>query len=387
MQSILSPSLKNTNFIEILSEVEALLKLFYHTKNIIGLIFLLIPSIGFLFYSSSVSSPFLLMASITLGIPSGRILYSRLSFSFWLCFMTIVCSYSIFIQAYFPATTAAYAACALLGFCSGGLLFILPPNITAGWFYTNKFQTLGIIFSAAILSAFPFVAFLRENPALVIVVSSLFMIFASVFLLDKPVFINSGNFLDGTGHIKRSRFKLSLFFLLITFSLGFACRIGYMAWPGMGQLGFQLSDQKLFIYLGMTAGPAVSALVSGKKGVYSSSVLLIFLSELAIVSAGFYSSGGFMSALGNFAFGASLSSLLVICPLMIYYMLGPASYNNNLGRICPFLPLGLMSLFPFSTVENSQLISSPAIFSILLILVISFFIIFSAWKHRFVLLK
>ena len=92
-------------------------------------------------------------------------------------------------------------------------------------------------------------------------------------------------------------------------------------------------------------------------------------------------------ALGNFAFGASLSSLLVICPLMIYYMLGPASYNNNLGRICPFLPLGLMSLFPFSTVENSQLISSPAIFSILLILVISFFIIFSAWKHRFVLLK
>lgn len=120
-----------------------MLKLFYHTKNIIGLIFLLIPSIGFLFYSSSVSSPFLLMASITLGIPSGRILYSRLSFSFWLCFMTIVCSYSIFIQAYFPATTAAYAACALLGFCSGGLLFILPPNITAGWFYTNKFQTLG----------------------------------------------------------------------------------------------------------------------------------------------------------------------------------------------------------------------------------------------------
>ena len=92
------------------------------------------------------------------------------------------------------------------------------------------------------------------------------MIFASVFLLDKPVFINSGNFLDGTGHIKRSRFKLSLFFLLITFSLGFACRIGYMAWPGMGQLGFQLSDQKLFIYLGMAAGPAVSALVSGKKG-------------------------------------------------------------------------------------------------------------------------
>ena len=180
-----------------------MLKLFYHTKNIIGLIFLLIPSIGFLFYSSSVSSPFLLMASITLGIPSGRILYSRLSFSFWLCFMTIVCSYSIFIQAYFPATTAAYAACALLGFCSGGLLFILPPNITAGWFYTNKFQTLGIIFSAAILSAFPFVAFLRENPALVIVVSSLFMIFASVFLLDKPVFINSGNFLDGTGHIKK----------------------------------------------------------------------------------------------------------------------------------------------------------------------------------------
>ena len=239
----------------------------------------------------------------------------------------------------------------------------------------------------AILSAFPFVAFLRENPALDIVVSSLFMIFASVFLWDKPVFINSGNFLDGTGHIKRSRFKLSLFFLLITFSLGFACRIGYMAWPGMGQLGFQLSDQKLFIYLGMAAGPAVSALVSGKKGVYSSSVLLIFLSELAIVSAGFYSSGGFMSALGNFAFGASLSSLLVICPLMIYYMLGPASYNNNLGRICPFLPLGLMSLFPFSTVENSQLISSPAIFSILLILVISFFIIFSAWKHRFVLLK
>lgn len=156
---------------------------------------------------------------------------------------------------------------------------------------------------------------------------------------------------------------------------------------GNGAIGVSVKRSKI-IHIPWNGGRSRCQRFSfRKKGVYSSSVLLIFLSELAIVSAGFYSSGGFMSALGNFAFGASLSSLLVICPLMIYYMLGPASYNNNLGRICPFLPLGLMSLFPFSTVENSQLISSPAIFSILLILVISFFIIFSAWKHRFVLLK
>lgn len=364
-----------------------MLKSFYRTKNIIGLVLMLVPAMGFLFYANSVSDSLLITAAVAAGIPAGKAMYGSLSFRFWLCFVTVVSVYSVFIMAAFPNTAAAYIGAALLGLSVGSLVFILPPNITAGWFHNGKFKALGVAFSISILAAYPVVAMLNSAPLLALAAAGLMMVFASVCLLDKPSFINRGNFLDGTGHARRTRRKLSLFFLLITLSLSFACRIGYMALLEPDSFSFNAGRQSILIYLGMAAGPSAAAFLSDKKGAYSSSVFLIFLSELAIVCAGFYSGGGFMAALGRFAFGASLSSLLVVCPMMIYYMMGPASYNSNLGRVSFFLPLGLMLLFPLKTVEESELLSTPAIFLILLALVVSFFIIFSAWKHRFVLLK
>ncbi len=127
------------------------------------------------------------MLSVTLGIPAGRALYSRLLFQL----LAVLHDYRLFVFDLFVLFSGNNRC--VCGLRSAGILLGRPAFHLASQhngrlsFVPNKFQTLGIIFSASILSAFPFVAFLRESPALVVIVSSLFMIFASVFLLDKPV--------------------------------------------------------------------------------------------------------------------------------------------------------------------------------------------------------
>lgn len=326
---------------------------------------------------------FLLIASVVIGIYLGRLFYDWLSFRFWLCFVSFAACYSVFNIINFQDTPAAYIGLILLGICEGSLIFILPANVIIGWFHINKTAVMGTVLSLSILGSFPFLKWLSASGNIALGTALLLMFGASIFVVEKPVLINFGNCFKESKHIKKNRLKLSLFFMFSAFAAGVVWR---MEQSNLNAAVWGL-EKELWMFAGLIIGPAAVALFTNKKGVYSSSVLMIFLSELSVMCAGFYSSDNLMSVLGCLAFGAVVSSTMVVCPLMVYYLMGPSRYNYHIGKVALFMPIGLSLAFPLQNLSDSQVTSYPLMLGTLFVLVLSFFVIFSAWKHRLVLLQ
>lgn len=362
----------------------------YKTKNILGLLLIFVPSAGFIFSHSFLLSNAFFVVSLVIGILCESMLYRIFSLPLWLSFNISFFAFSALTITYFPDNAAAYISYVLLGFCSGGLIFILPPNIIIGWFFYDKARTMGYVTSIGILLSLLSSFLFNTAPALFTIISFISMVFSSLIIIQSPPHITVDVFLDGTRHNKKNRLKLSAFFFLISLSLTFAYIIGYDSVSfifNFSAVSAKSSVNGILTVLSMAAGPVVSSMFINKKGIYAGSVLLIFLSELSVMCAGFYSSRTFMSYIGCIAFGAAASSSMVICPLSVYYMMGCSSYNKNLGVISSFMPLGSAFLLLYNNAGSEDFLSSQSVISVLFILAVSFFTIFSAWKHRLVLLK
>ena len=85
---------------------------------------------------------------------------------------------------------------------------------------------------------------------------------------------------------------------------------------------------------------------------------------------------------------AAAGCLPVVLPILNHYLYGSISFLESFGRLVFFLPAGLLASMPFCylAAEGELLPEDPVIF-LLFLLVLSFFCIFSAWKHRFIILK
>lgn len=362
----------------------------YKMKNISGLLLIFVPSAGFVFSHGFLLENAVFAASLVAGVLCESILYRIFSLPLWLSFNISLFAFAALTITYFPGSAASYISYMLLGFCSGGIIFILPPNIIMGWFFYDKARTMGYVISIGIVLSLFFSYLFNSAPALFIIVSFISMVLSSLIIIKAPPHITVDVFLDGTKHNKKSRIKLSVFFFFIFLSLTFSYIIGYKSVPSafnISVISAQSSINSILTVLSLAAGPLLSSFFANKKGIYAGSVLLIFLSELSVMCAGFHSSGTFMYYIGCIAFGAAVSSSLVICPLCIYYMMGCSSYNKNLGIISSSMLLGAALLLPFGSAGNMEFLSSQSVISVLFILAVSFFTIFSAWKHRLVLLK
>ena len=167
-------------------------------------------------------------------------------------------------------------------------------------------------------------------------------------------------------------------------------------------------------YLFLAAAPVLTALFMERKGVFSGCVLLIFLCESAVLclgSAGSAADGlvgsaaGIMGGVSGGTAAADVGSrvlplagrcllataagcLPVVLPILNHYLYGSISFLESFGRLVFFLPAGLLASMPFCYLasEGELLPEDPVIF-LLFLLVMSFFCIFSAWKHRFIILK
>lgn len=367
-----------------------MLKFFYGSKNIIGLFFILVPVFGFMFSANSEETfPVLLLSSV-IGIPIARSFYNCLSFRFWLCFAGLMANYAMFLSVYWKNTPIEYIGSVLLGASAGGLLFVLAPNIIVGWFRINKTLMFGFVLSLSVFFGFGFAFLLAFRPFAAILCSVILMTASSVVFLEKPVLINFEEDMSQSSHARKSRVKSCLFFLFIAVSVAVVCRIGYMdvlySIGSVSAFSYEESGP-LLIHGGMVLGPALVSLFTDKKGIYSGCILLLFLSEISVMSVGFYKTDTFMAYVGCFVFGALLTSAPIICSLLTYYLLGPACFNQNLCRIMVFFPLGLASLLLMKNVEYAAFQSYPVILGTLAMLVVGFFTVFSAWKHRLVLLK
>jgi hypothetical protein len=130
---------------------------------------------------------------------------------------------------------------------------------------------------------------------------------------------------------------------------------------------------------GLILGPLLVWIFALKNGPYGLCILLIFLSELG--------------TLNSFFSCASITASLLVCPFLIYYLTESSMFMYRLSQASSFIPLG--SLVVLFVIENN--ITLPGAYATLnystpltvtlLLLVSSFFLIFSAWQHRLCLLK
>ena len=92
--------------------------------------------------------------------------------------------------------------------------------------------------------------------------------------------------------------------------------------------------------------------------------------------------------LGSLALGAALTLLLTLLPILVYYLYGPTEFTERLAQVLLAFPIGLL---PIPLLAEAALLDPLTVnyltFAAMFLLMISFFIIFSAWKHRFILLK
>ena len=93
----------------------------------------------------------------------------------------------------------------------------------------------------------------------------------------------------------------------------------------------------------------------------------------------------------TFSQGLFLSAMTAVIPIAVYYIYGPAGYNGCLGAVWTAFPLGLVSagaLTKASADTNVPFLMSQNVSIFLMFLLTAcFFTIFSAWRHRFILLK
>ncbi len=183
---------------------------------------------------------------------------------------------------------------------------------------------------------------------------------------------------------KSNRRKILLFFLLIStsvsviFSVG--CRDLHVTFLDT------LKNFPLF-FVGLILSPFFNLLFIRKKGIYSACILLIFLTELSLMCSVFYGENTFLEAVGNLALGVLLPGIFITAALLTFYLLGPIDYIFNVLKTFIFILGGFFMYFPLQETAQTPASLQSLIIITYGILAISFFIVFSAWNHRLVLLK
>ncbi|MDD6816673.1 MAG: hypothetical protein PUE84_09525 [Firmicutes bacterium] len=416
---------------------------FYKTRNIIGIILIISPVPS----AFSTDRPFLfyllLLAGTAAAVPLHCIGILFLPFRLWLFSACLAAAAGLALAAPSAAVLLpfdpVYLSALFQGAACGGLLLLLPPVMITGWFRRSKNMVLGILWSVSLLLMPLWQTAFHQAAGWVIAASALSMAAGILFLQRPPV---NFRFRENPLLLGRSGtfVKPSIYTSSIAASLGMVVSLSILMAPsGQGvhslsgemqsaQVSMLLSGDTLSAlpsmllsglaaalpYLFLAAAPVLTALFVERKGVFSGCVLLIFLCESAVLCLGSAGSaaGGFadstvwtMGAVSGGAAAADVGSrvlplagrcllaaaagcLPVVLPILNHYLYGSISFLESFGRLVFFLPAGLLASMPFCylAAEGELLPEDPVIF-LLFLLVLSFFCIFSAWKHRFIILK
>ena len=139
---------------------------------------------------------------------------------------------------------------------------------------------------------------------------------------------------------------------------------------------------------GLLLGPLVLGNRCDRKGPFSAAVFLSLSAELSILFAGTAQSSALLFVIGNFLLSFSISGFFVLMPLLFSAFYG----HENFLRMYPIsaasaaLCWGVFRYFYISDWSKSV---SPASFllSLLILIVVSSFCVFHAWKRRLVLVQ
>ena len=371
-----------------------MIQFFYHTRNILGLILVISPLVGFLYIDFNFTLSMVFFCALAFGVPLGSICYRLVNFKLWTAFACVAACMGALLLHSEAASGAADAAkvigMAVVGFYAGGLTAIVPANLLVGWFRASKTLLAGIVFSLSIILGTLFAELMERNTYPVLAFSLFLMLTGCLLCLQRPPLFCSTPVLYQDKKfkaVKRSAvIKLFIFVMAVSFAVGLS-----LFNPISTQTpDYVISTRHMFI-LGLGAGAFTAGLLSEFKGIYSGCILIIFLAELSVFSFD-GGSGVFQLYLNAFSDGMFLSAMTAVIPIVVYYVYGPGGYNSCLGRVWTAFPLGLasagaLSAYASDSAGNSVLMSQTASICLMALLVACFFTIFSTWRHRFVLLK
>ena len=360
----------------------------YFAINFAGMIFILSPAVGMLMSYSAQSVSLSLVAGAAAGIPVAGVMFNYLKPGFCTPFLSTVCIYSFFLIFLTDRFNHSALWCFIFGMAACGLFLVLPSNLIFNMSFRSRNIAFGVHMSLIIALGMAFSYIFSLYPFATFISFSVLMLISSLFMVKYPANLDFNINCILTDHMKKSRVKISFFFFLISLSLGFSFQIGYHNTFLLIFSGHAFNNiLTISVLMGILTGPALISLFLCRKGAYSMAVFLIFLCEVAVACAGFYNNNILMYATGHFAFSAAISSLTVACPQIVYHMMGSVSYNKNFCITAVSLALGLLAACQPESTANEDLKSYQSVIIFLFLLVIGFFTIFSAWKHRFVLLK
>ena len=403
---------------------------FYKTRNIAGIVLIISPLLGafrpdrpFLFY-------LLLLTGAAAAVPVHCAVILFLPFRLWIFLACLAAAAGQILAAPFAAGflpfDPVWLSALLQGAACSGLLLLLPPVMITGWFRRSKTMVLGILWSVSLLLLPLWQAAFLHAADWASAASAIFMAAGILFLQRPPV---NFRFRENPLLLGRSGtfVKPSIYTASIAASLGMVVSLSILMTPSgqdvhslcgelqSAQVSMLLSGLTAALpYLFLAAAPVLTALFVERKGVFSGCVLLIFLCESAVLCLGSAggAAGGFVGSaaglMGGVSGGAAAADvgsrvlplagrgllaaaagcLPVVLPILTHYLYGSINFLESFGRLVFFLPVGLLASMPFCylAAEGELLPEDPVIF-LLFLLVLSFFCIFSAWKHRFIILK
>lgn len=141
------------------------------------------------------------------------------------------------------------------------------------------------------------------------------------------------------------------------------------------------------LLVGMIFGLPIILYFCKRQGVYKSYLLFMLLSELSLVLSGIYYDYVLLLLIGNLALGIVLTSSFALCPIITHYLRGPVAFFNIFPQVLLCF-IGGFFLTNWILILNHQILLPYNFISYSFFLIlINFFTVFSAWKHRLVLLK
>ena len=369
-----------------------MLQFFYKTKNVIGLILVISPVTGFLFIDKDFVASMILLCAVAAATPLMCTAFRYIKLKMWLFICGFFACYGTLIMKLSSDSPLSFLGAVLCGIGVGGLLLILPPNIAVNWFRKSKTLILGLVWSSSLALGFLWKLFLEGYTYIAVTTGFFLILISSVFFLERPPV----NYYQKENPITKGRessfLKPAVFVASISAAIGLSISLSLLAAYQIQTYDESLSNalqiQTPLAMLFLAISPILISLFIEKKGIFSSCILVIFLCETAVFCLGAYADTPILLLWGRLITAAVIGALGVILPILTYYLYGPANYIESFGRIIFFLPIGLITTLPFQYLaHNKQLDQYEAVIILLILLVISFLCIFSAWKHRFVILK
>lgn len=371
-----------------------MIKYFYCTRNIVGLILVISPLAGFLYIDYSFTLSMIFFCALTVGVLLGSACYELIHFRLWTCFASIAaCIGALLLHSddiLYSDEVIRIIGIASIGLYAGGLAVIVPANLLISWFRVSKTLLMGIVFSISIILGRFIGIFVERYTYPALALSLVLMITGTVFFLQRPPqFFSAALLCDDSlfKSVKRPAvIKLFIFVLAVSFTTG----LSFFSQDDTQTFAFFISNEDVFI-LGLAAGALGAGLLSEFKGAYSGCILMIFLAELTVFSFG-ERSFALYTYIVSFSQGLFLSAMMTVIPITVYYIYGPGGYNRCLSKVWAAYPLGLSAggtVYALTAgISDDGFFSPQAAQACLMILLIAcFFTIFSTWKHRFVILK